>query len=395
MKKIVFFSDIHLGLKTSEIDRTQEIVDISLQAVKHACALKKKGEDVLLVVGGDVFNHNDPSDYLISQFIRILNPAVLAGISIYVVVGNHDAISNPDKKSCLQFLAKLRGTYKLIKVIDDMECVKWFTADYGHVYLTFFPHITRAHLEGTKYKSTQEYIDKKAAKIWKKVGPGQHQIVFSHLNVRGLIPGSEENLLKKSEVWLPETFINEAEHEAFVGSIPPTIIQAHIHSHQKHKNVNVVGSPLFCDFGEKEKKKFFCVISVPETFGEKQAVDFIETNCLKFVELDFDMTDPKFVLPNPKKMKKKLRNRIVKLNVTVDGHSATQDWEKIRQSFQKYAHYVKPVVPRYIRDRVTRNEKQSISLPPLAAAKLWLKTNKPKNWKRKLALAMDYIEKKL
>jgi len=709
MKKVVWFSDFHLGLKTSEIDRTEEIVQVCLQAVKRAVAYKKQGIDVRLVIGGDVFQHNDPSDFLISQFIRIINPAVVVGIPIDIVVGNHDSIANPEKKSCLESFKKMKGSYKCVSVIDDIKSIKWFTADFGHIHLTYFPHITKAHLEGGGYETTQDYIDKRAEKIFKKIGPGQHQIVFSHLNVRGLIPGSEENLLKKSEVWFPDIMTGTEEHKAFVGSIPPLVIQGHIHcldeetevltdsgwksygeldysdkvltrhlasgndsyekiediivddysgemvaiennvsnhlvtpnhklcylpasknnyvleevseikrkvlhipctsnvsgtgihlsddllrmvvwtcadgsfdqhncklsfhlkkqrkierlkelitrlsckfafvensdgtvkinilksckigkwlfenfqqekvlpewlrdanseqakiiletyaetdgnyqkknkkwvqigsvveqnidilqeifvrnsisckknfkeintvnnkmfyylsvnrfrwsvevkreksfkrvqyngkvwcvtvknsnflvrrrgtvyftgnSRQKHENINVIGAPLFCDFGEKEKKKYFCEIDVPETFNEKFKIHYIRTKCLKFVELEFDLTKQKEI--NPAKYKKKIKGAIVKLNFIVDGHQAQQDWEAIRKGFQKYAHYVKPIVPRYMKDRVTRNEKQSLSLPPADAVKVWMKTHKPKRRKELTSLALDYIERVL
>lgn len=394
MKRIVWFSDIHLGLKTSEIDRTQEIVDVSLQAVKRACKHKALGRDVILVVGGDIFNHNDPTDYLISKFIKIINPAVTLGIETYILVGNHDSISDPKKKSCLESLKKMKGAYKCVKVIDDMKVKKWFTADYGNVHLTFFPHITKAHIEGSKYKSTQDYINGKAETIFHKVGPGQNQIVFSHLNVRGLIPGSEENLLKKSEVWLPEIYVGKEEHKAFNGSLPPTIIQGHIHSKQKIENIHVVGSPIYCDFGEKENKKFFCEIRVPERFDEKLKVKYIRTKCRPFIELELEAKDGKLIEKGEKK--KITKDSVVKINVTLhEMENVNWNWEKIRKKYAKKCHYVKPIVPKYLKDRVTRNEKQTLKLPPSDASRVWLKNHKPKNWKRKLRIAKDYIEKAL
>lgn len=385
MKKIVTFGDIHLGLKTSDIDRTEEIVQVSLQAVNHAVKLKKKGFDVILVVGGDVFNHNDPSDFLISQFIRIINPGVEAEIKIYVLVGNHDSISKPKRKSCLQFLKKMKGSYSNVRVIDDIKCIEWFTGDLGPTYLTFLPHITKAHIEGTKFKSTQDYINYKVDKIWKKVGQGSHQVAFSHLNVRGLIPGSEENLLKKSEAWLPDAFIMESEE---VGRIPPRIIQHHIHTKQKEKNINVIGAPLFCDFGEKEKKKFFCVVDVPETFGEKDRIIYKKTDCHPFIEINLDYTMNPEDWDEPKIPK----NAILKINVTVGEEEGFKlNWEDLRKFYAKKCYYVKPIIPKIIRGRIKRNIKQTINLNPATASKLWLKKHKPKNWKKKLSLAKDYI----
>lgn len=397
MRKIVWFSDIHLGLRTSDIDRTEEIVQVSLKPIKHAVKLKQKGFDVIVVVGGDVFDHNDPSDHQISQFIRILNPAVKEGIKVYVLAGNHDSISNPSRKSCLQFLKKMKGGYECVKVVDDIKCIKWFTGDIGHHYLTFFPHITKAHIEGTKFKSTQAYIDYHADRIWNKVGQGQHQTVFSHLNVRGLIPGSEENLLKRSEVWFPESMMVEREDN---GLVPPTVIQGHIHTKQKEKNMHVVGSPIFCDFGEKEHNKFFAVINVPETFGEKDKVIYKRTDCRPFIEVDVDVKpgvpvskreqeiideNAKLIDGNP--------SAVLKLNVTIpESEVGKCDWEKIRKLFAERVHYVKPIVPRVIRGRVVRNERQTIDLDPKKASKVWLKRHRPKGWKRKLRLAKTYID---
>jgi DNA repair exonuclease SbcCD nuclease subunit len=390
MKKVVWFSDVHLGLITNDINRTEEIVRICLDAIKEAVRLKKNGDDVIIVIGGDIFDHNNPSEYLIGQFIRILNLAVKHGIQVYVLYGNHDAVSDTKRKGCLDFIKKLKGDYKLITLVDDISCMKWFTADYGNVYLTFLPHISKARLKDTKYKTVQEYIDAKASKIWDKVGQGQHQLAFSHLNVKGIIPGSEENLLKKSEIYLPDSFIDG---NLAIGHIAPTIIQGHIHSRQRLGNVCVIGSPLFVDFGEKEKNKYFAVIELPDQLGTKWKVRYKKTDCIPFIETKLDYTNDN--VPTKiftKKYMKKIKGAVVKLDVTFDENSPVIDWEEVRKKLTKSAHYVKPVTPKFIRARTVRNEKQSVNLTPEEAVKVWLKSNKPKDYKRKRKLANKYIE---
>ena len=386
MKKIVWLSDIHLGLKTSDIDRTEEIVQVSLQAIKYAVKLKKKKQDVIIVIGGDIFEHNHPNDELIAQFIRILNPAVKAGIKVFVLVGNHDSISNPSRKSCFSFLKKLKGGYEIVKVIDDIKTIRWHDGVLGEgTYLTFFPHITKAHIDGTKYKTTQDYIDGEAKRIWKKVGQGVSQYVFSHLNVHDLVPGSEENLLKQSEVWFPESFY---ESNLEPGQNVPLVMQGHIHTRQRKENLHVVGSPIFCAFGEKEKKKYFAVIHVPEKMGEKEKVVYKKADCRPFLQFDLDFTKNK-----EEQFPKIPKNAVVKLNVTVSEEDAFKhDWEKIRKHWSKACHYVKPITPYIIRKHHSRNADQKINLSPMEATKVWMKTHKPKNQKRKLKLAKEYIE---
>lgn len=391
MKKCVWFSDIHLGLVTNDINRTEEIVRVSLDAVRHAIKLKKSGDDVIIVIGGDIFDHNNPSEYLIGQFIRILNLAIKYKIKTYVLYGNHDAVSDTKRKGCLDFIKKLKGDYGLVELVDDIKCVEWFTADYGKVFLTFLPHISKARLKDTKHKSVQDYIDFNAEKVLDKVGQGWHHLAFSHLNVKGIIPGSEENLLKKSEIYLPDSFM---EGNQRIGHIAPWIIQGHIHTRQKIDNVRVVGSPLFVDFGEKEKKKYFAVIELPDQLGTEWKIRYKRTNCLPFLEFDFDYTngnDPSKELKT-KKMMKKIKGAVIKVNVTYDEHSPSVDWDRIRKELSKSAHFVKPIVPRFIRARTVRNEKQSVNLSPVKATKVWLKSNKPKGWKRKYKIAEQYIE---
>ena len=391
MKKVVCFNDIHLGLVTNDINRTEEIVRVSLDAVRHAIKLKKAGDDVMIVIGGDIFDHNNPSEYLIGQFIRILNLAVKYKIQTYVLYGNHDAVSDTKRKGCLDFIKKLKGDYSCVQLIDDITCIQWFTADYGHVFLTFLPHISKARLKDTKFKTVQEYIDAKAKKIWEKVGQGCHQLVFSHLNVKGIIPGSEENLLKKSEIYLPDSFI---EGNQAIGHIAPMIIQNHIHTRQVIDNVYVTGSQIYIDFGEKEKKKYFAVIELLDQLGTQWKVRYKKTDCLPFVELNFDYTngnDPSKKLKT-KKMMKQAKGAVVKVNVIYDENSPSVDWEQIRKELSKSAHYVKPIIPKFVRARTVRNEKQSVNLSPVDAVKLWLASNKPKGWKRKFKLAEKYIE---
>jgi DNA repair exonuclease SbcCD nuclease subunit len=305
--------------------------------------------------------------------------------------GNHDAVSDTSRKGCLDFINKLKGDYSCVQLVDDIKCIKWFTADYGHVYLTFLPHISKARLKDTKLKSVQEYINYKAEKIWDKIGQGYPQLAFSHLNVKGIIPGSEENLLKKSEIFLPDSFIEGNQRP---GCITPMIIQGHIHSKQCLDNVHVVGSPLFVGFGEKGKNKYFAVIELPEQLGTKWKIKYKKTNCLPFIQLDFDYTngnDPSKKLITKKTMKR-IKGAVVKVSVTYDENSPSVDWDLIRKDLSKSAHFVKPIVPRFIRARTVRNEKQSISLDSYDAVKVWLKTNKPKGKKEKLKLAKYYIE---
>jgi len=229
--KVVSTSDTHLGLKTDEIDRNPEIVEIMCAVVEKAIEHKKEGHDVILILGGDLFDNNTPSEKDISCLLTVFHLIKLHDIKTYVLLGNHEAVSDPDRLSCLGWIRKAKVGYPMITLVDDIKFIKVGDFDNGPLYFTFLPHITKGTVELNKRKeeylearTTQEYIEMKAKKILKKVAKGSQHYVFSHLNVHGAHPGSEENLLKKSEVFLPKVFTNPP-----AGFVKPTIIQYHIH----------------------------------------------------------------------------------------------------------------------------------------------------------------------
>lgn len=400
--KIVFSSDWHLGLKTDEIDRTSEIIGIVLDVVEHCRRLREQGHEVVLVVGGDIFNTNTPAENLIAELIRVFGYIKKYGILTYFEAGNHDAVADPNRLSCLSFIRKAKIAYPTINLIEDIKFLKYSTYDTGPVYFTFLPHISKATLfnkikdgklkEGT---TTQQYIESKCERILTKVGKGSQHYVFSHLNVRGAHGGSEENLLKKSEVYLPSAFTNTPP-----GYVTPEIIQGHIHSHQQVDNIHIVGSPIYCSFGEKGEK-YFCEITHYGELGKKDEINFIPTNYRQFLQLELDMmgeTRAFFDIPEVQDFMETIipeKNPIVKFDISINPENNVYDWKKIREEVGTHNAYVKNIVPRIILKRPVRSVDQKITLTPNDAVKLYLTKNlrkTPNRAKRIYKLAQKYLE---
>lgn len=396
MLHVIWGSDYHLGLKTDDIDREEEIFSIFEQQTAHAVKLVTEGHKVIFVMGGDIFNRNNPSEDLISRFIeRVINPLKELGIDVYVLVGNHDSISVVGNMSCLNFIDKIRTGYPNIRLVSDISVRKIATTDYGPLWFSFLPHITRAHLEGTDFKNTQSYIDSRADKIMKKVGPEGVHYAFSHLNVHGAHPGSEENLLKKSEVYIPKSFTEKSDPRYKL----PEIIQGHIHTHDVIGNINIVGSPLYCGFGEGESDKFYLHIEVATAMGEKDKFNYIPTKCRRFLQLELDLSkdwDGVDFLGSHEVQKfltEIVPDAVVKFDLKVNPKNCTVDWDSVRNYvMENWSCYVKPIIPKYIYERVVRSAKQTIKLQPTDAVKVWLQSNKPPRAKEKYKLAQNYLQ---
>jgi DNA repair exonuclease SbcCD nuclease subunit len=397
--RIVWSSDFHLGLKTDDFDRTKEIEKVMLQTIKHCVKLKKKGFDVILVWGGDFFNVNNPSEEHIAVLIGLMNYIKKYEIDSYFIVGNHDYVAQPERLSCLSFVKKAKVGYPTIKLIDDIKFVSVGTYNFGPLYFTFLPHVGKATLHGKKLPegtTTQQYIEQKCERILKKVGQGSQHIVFSHLNVRGAHGGSEENLLKKSEVYLPECYTNTP-----VGYIKPTIIQGHIHTRQEldDGHLRIVGSPIYCSFGEGESEKYFLDIELGD-IGVEHQYHYIPTDCTPFEQLELDMmgeTRDFFELDEVKEFINRVQpesNPVVKIDVTINPENNNYNWKDIKEELEKHNYRVKPIIPRVIMKKQVRSVEQRINLAPIDAVKVYLKKNVRKDKakaKRLFALSKKYI----
>lgn len=393
--EVVWTSDIHFGLKTDGIDRNEEIYKVVLDVVKYAYKLSKEKETVF-ILGGDIFNTNHPSEEQVNYFLKICAYLHKSKIKTYVLNGNHDAIFDKERKTCLSFLRNLKVMSEYITLIDDISSLTVKETDLGPIVFSFLPHVTKANYDETKFKSTQDYIDRKCKAILKKIGRGTQHYVFSHLNVKGAHGGSEENLLRKSEVFLPECFLDKNYLDD-----RPKIIQGHIHSPQVIDNINIIGSPIFCSFGENtEIEKQFLHISIPETFGSKEEWQLLPTNCTIYKQADLDLTEVDwksykfFELPEVKSILdfKDDREYHLKFNITVNAETCFVDWSKVKEELEASGKIkVKPIVPKYIRPRTVRMVEQKIGLPPIEAMKVFLKKNKPKRAKEKYSLFKKYL----
>jgi len=175
MKRYIWTSDLHIGLMTDEIDRTDEIISITMNTVKYAVKVKADG----FIFGGDIFDKNNPSSYLKTKFLKVLNVLFKAGIKTWIMDGNHDKISDPNKMSCLQFFGEIRKAYTNVRWISDIKFVRAFKSEVADCYFTFLPHISLAQIDRKKYKSTQEYIEHKCKAIKKSSPRGPTLCVFT------------------------------------------------------------------------------------------------------------------------------------------------------------------------------------------------------------------------
>lgn len=383
--KILSISDTHLGLMIDDYDLQDDIERILISFVRHGAKLKKQGFRVVLIFGGDIFESSRPTEANIGALLRVLWYIKKYELETYFIVGNHEATSNPKRVSSLSFIKDVKRAYPTIKLIEGYKHLNMGSYANGDVLFTFLPHISGAYLESKGIEQTpQEYVEEKCKLVIKKTEGfmGDHY-VFSHLNVKGAHGGSEELLMKKSNVYLPACMTQGV----FMGC-KPTIIQYHIHERQEQGNLKIVGNPIRCAVNETGEKGYQ-LITVPIEMGNPQTFEYIDTNPPSFnlVELDLrGRNEDFFATKEMKDFFKTVSEQdrfILKVDVTITPEENNYDWKLIRKRIKKkYPNCVmREIVPRLITKRVARNVKQKIGIPAEKAMKIFVLNNYKKDIK--------------
>jgi DNA repair exonuclease SbcCD nuclease subunit len=378
--KILHLNDLHLGLVVEGVDQTPHFEQIMIDFVNYGKKLKAEGYDVILIFGGDIFDDNNPSEELVGVVIRIMCLIKAAGLLAYYNVGNHEACHNPERVSALSFIRDAKDAFPDIKLIDDITMISKGDCVEGKLFFTFLPHISKALIKSKNLSvSPQEYIDNKCEKIVKNTeGELGINLVFSHLNVKGVHAGSEANLLKRSDVFLP----NVLTQDIYLG-MKPTIIQSHIHNRSQERNIHIVGSPVFCSANETGEKGF-AEITVGKQIDQPFTIEYVPTNPPQFLVVEVDLReDVNLDFLKHKDVEKIMsmdeeKTYVIKFDVTVSAEGNNHNWDLIQKTIQqKFKHsIIKQIVPRIISDKVIRNSKQKVGLPAQEAVKVFIK----KNW---------------
>lgn len=388
--KVIFTSDWHLGLHTDGFDRNKDILNIVKQLYSHC---RKLNNLKCIVLGGDIFDKNNPNEKDIAFFLKVLNKLSTL-CKIYIITGNHEAIHDGSRASCLSFLYPYSEKNPNIKIIEDVKVIKAFDTDGGPLHFIFLPHLTKYNLQDTKFDDVQDYINAKTKSIFKKIGKGQ-SIAFSHLDIKNYDNrGSEERMLKKSNLRLPEEMLTGVR----LVDIAPTVINGHLHSRGKLDNVHVIGSPIYTDFKDCDRSKYFAEITISDSITGDITVDYIETKCSKFVELDIDIMDEVFSnLIEVDGIKNFVRdiqpNSFVKFSIKMSPEQASViDFNRFRMTLEESKQcQVKPILPQIINVRTVRSDDQKVDLPLEDALKIFIKNMPVKSKKSKFILGKKFI----
>jgi len=243
---LIISSDWHLG-KPGEIDRTPNIIKSVRQSIDRATLLKRKGNKVVYLMAGDMFDGNNPTPKLISEAIKLLNKLERNMVPTVVIVGNHETISQKGKKHALEPLQAVG--YENVSIVDKVELIEKLKLN-----VICIPHMTKARVKELGFDSVKKYIKKECLRLIRDyiIYLNSPTIVLSHHMISGVkLNFSEEEYIDDEKVF-PEFLLNNERIKY--------IINGHIHKPQMFGNIIIPGSIECMDFGERNDIK--CYVEV-------------------------------------------------------------------------------------------------------------------------------------
>lgn len=262
--KILFFSDTHAGLTISGYD-TRDILKKALEEILEEIEIWQPD---LVVHGGDVFHSSNPKpeDYamMMGFFSSYDTPTI-------VIRGNHDE-SNGIRADAIEPIRRTKfvgyiedSVANSLLFLDEDDDEIMISSDrvfcpelptkitFGDKEILVFPYVAEARAKKLTGLSAQRLvIDLLKANKGKNI-----DAAFGHLDVQGVIEGSEASVARGATLLLPRTLAGSCSFPFFNG---------HIHKKQivklKNTTINFPGSVIRTDFSEVDGSKGFLKVEV-------------------------------------------------------------------------------------------------------------------------------------
>lgn len=373
-------SDLHLGLRVEDMERTPEIEKALNFAVDAAIAREVRA----FLINGDLTHTSSPPYSLLAILIAAIARLVDAGIEVWIVRGNHEALANDD----LWALTPLeRAGFKNVRFIKRPTS---FRVPGGPHVFTFLPHAVKREAKAAGHSSVQHWYSATVKKgIEAAQASGGKVTVFSHTNVKGARAGTENLMVRQSDLQVPAV--------CFDSDDVTQVFSGHVHTPQEVGKVFIIGSPVCTDFGDVSPDRGFVFANLlDDGTWEKERV---RTPQAPLAELRFEIlegeTNEGFIADFQAALTNEpvTAETILKVKIRVDEDRAPEfDFEWAKKEAAARALVLRDFEVTRVKQRRARDPKIRSQMPPREAVERFLARSKPDGAERKLALALKILE---
>ena len=214
---ILFFSDLHLGLRLYSVQDGEGFFTAEKQAVlalEKIYERAKKSDVTAIIFGGDWSHTNYMTSVANRITVYIMNKFESLGKPFYIIPGNHDSGTYTNTLSFLHENIE-KNIYKNIFLVDkEVKKLSW--KDYD-LYLIPF-------IYGNSFKDREAKVKDLIQETLKKVT--KKSILVTHVQETSAILGSEQNFISKAVEHL-DLGDFKADHKI-------TFLLGHIHQYQNY-----------------------------------------------------------------------------------------------------------------------------------------------------------------
>jgi exonuclease SbcD len=294
--RLLHFADIHVGMENyGRLDpatgingrvldflyRFDELIDYGLER-----------EVDLVIFAGDAYKRRSPDPTHQRAFARRVKRLADAGVSVVLLVGNHDLPTMAQKASSVDIFRTLDVPNV---IVGRDERVHHIETRHGPMQIATIPYPVRQRLlthdeyRGLSIEELDEALQRivtdNIKALAEQLNPDVPAVLTAHLSVSGATYGSERSvMIGRDAVVLKSALTDPAWDYVALG---------HIHKHQSlneghHPPVVYAGSPERIDFGEEGQPKGFCWVELAR--GEA-TWEFVELDARPFVTVRADVRE--------------------------------------------------------------------------------------------------------
>jgi len=292
--RFVHFSDLHIGMENygrldPDTGLNRRVMDF-LGRLDDVVAYAVEHDADLVLFAGDAFRSRRPSPTDQREFAQRIRALSEAGISVVLLVGNHDVPVMSQRASSIEIFSTL-GVPGVI--VADRPAVHRIVTRRGPVQIVTIPYPVRQRLLSREQfrRMSQEELDAAVSEVVVgmlealkgQLSEDAPAVLMGHFSVAGAHWGSERSIMVGRDVTLPISALVDARWSY--------VALGHVHRHQNlnaHDLPPVVyaGSLERVDFGEEHHPKGFCWVELEEG---RASWRYVELPARRFVTLRADV----------------------------------------------------------------------------------------------------------
>jgi exonuclease SbcD len=294
--RLLHFADLHIGMEnfgqidpatgvnTRVLDFIARLKDVATQALDRVA-------DVV-IFAGDAFKTRDPNPTYQREFARQIKRMADAGITVVLLVGNHD-VPLVDKRASSVDIFRTLDVPNVI--VGNGEALHRIETRRGPLQIGTLPWPQRTRLAQDESlrgltvdqldREVERLVENRLAALAKEVDPALPAVLTGHFTVAGSVYGSERNVMIGRDAVVSLGALTDPAWDY--------VALGHIH---KHQSLNGAGYPAVVysgsleriDFGEERDPKGYCWVEV--TRGQTRW-EFVPLQVRRFVTINADATD--------------------------------------------------------------------------------------------------------